>query len=413
MRVPTVIRLTLLRGLSAFLISVATVVCSVHAGETTLVIKGGSGEPGDKIKISDDANVSVSVGTNIITITLPDLDVRLRCGGPVDDEYCYLALDGAGDLADADFDGVPDAWDNCAGTPGAAWTDNKGCSNPDNDGKHGIEDACPFVAGPSSNDGCPLATYTVTPSISRGQGTISPATAQQITEGATATFTLSPDTDYEVDNVTSTCGGSLNTAETQFTTGSITKDCTVVVAFGSTVATPTGYCDTDVGGVSCLTSRTMDVWGKRPAYPQAENFIPIGKILSYPFTYGDGNAAVKGDVDVNSNQPNLLGGQMVRAWFSEKAGGPLLNNNVACEAQYSTGIFSLGWDDTSSTVCELGTDEAVYHLNFEVRCLSQRQIDNPNYDPDDPSSDEPEKVPECPDDSVRWDERYYFELANY
>lgn len=413
MRVPTVIRLALLKRLSALFIAVVATVCSAQAGETTLVIKGGSGEAGDTIKISDDANVAVSVGTNIITITLPDLDVRVRCGGPVDDEYCYLALDGAGDLADADFDGVPDVWDTCAGTPGAAWTDNKGCSNPDNDGKHGIDDACPFEAGPSSNNGCPLATYTVTPSVIRGQGTISPATAQQIAEGATATFTLSPDTDYEVGSVTSTCGGALNTAKTQFTTGSVTANCSVAVAFGSTVPSPIGYCDTNVGGVSCLTSRTMDVWGKRTSYPQAENFIPIGKILSYPFTYGDGNAGVSGDVDVNSNQPNLLGGQMIRTWFSEKAGGPLLNNNAACEARYTTAIFSLGWADTSGSVCALGKDEAVYHLNFEVRCLSTRQVANPNYDPDDPLSDEPETIPECPDDSVRYDERFYFELANY
>ena len=71
-------------------------------------------------------------------------------------------------------------------------------------------------------------TYAVTPSAGDG-GAISPSTAQTIAEGATTTFTVTPDSGYEIAAVGGTCGGSLS--GNTYTTNAITAACTVVATF--------------------------------------------------------------------------------------------------------------------------------------------------------------------------------------
>lgn len=72
------------------------------------------------------------------------------------------------------------------------------------------------------------STFTVTPSSSLG-GAITPGSAQQVPRGESATFTLLPDTDNEVSDVTGTCGGNLS--GTVFTTSAIQADCSVSASF--------------------------------------------------------------------------------------------------------------------------------------------------------------------------------------
>ena len=71
-------------------------------------------------------------------------------------------------------------------------------------------------------------TYAVTPSAGDG-GSITPATVQTITEGDTTTFTVTPDSGYEIAAVGGTCGGSLS--GNTYTTNAITAACTVQVTF--------------------------------------------------------------------------------------------------------------------------------------------------------------------------------------
>lgn len=90
--------------------------------------------------------------------------------------------------------------------------------------------------------------FTVTPSAGLN-GTISPATPQTVTGGATTSFTVTPSTGYTA-AVGGTCGGTLTGVT--YTTHPITADCTVVATFtGSyaitTVANPNGG-----GTVSCM-----------------------------------------------------------------------------------------------------------------------------------------------------------------
>ncbi|GIR70790.1 MAG: hypothetical protein CM15mP74_20410 [Halieaceae bacterium] len=67
------------------------------AANKTLTIKGSNADTGDTIQIPDTAEVSVQVADEGITITMPNLDLRLRCLGDVTaDGYCYVAAGGTG-----------------------------------------------------------------------------------------------------------------------------------------------------------------------------------------------------------------------------------------------------------------------------------------------------------------------------
>ena len=80
------------------------------AATKTLTIKGSNSDSGDTIQIPDTAQVNVQVADQGITITMPDLNLRLRCLGDVtDDGYCYVAAGGAlGMRADAAMLRMPD-----------------------------------------------------------------------------------------------------------------------------------------------------------------------------------------------------------------------------------------------------------------------------------------------------------------
>ena len=75
--------------------------------------------------------------------------------------------------------------------------------------------------------------YWVTPSVNGGHGTISTSTPQQVVEGGIVSFLLTPNVGYTLGTVNSTCGGTLNTQQSIFTTFAISQDCTVEASFVS------------------------------------------------------------------------------------------------------------------------------------------------------------------------------------
>ena len=84
-----------------------------------------------------------------------------------------------------------------------------------------------------ANVTCTTNTYTVTPSVSGGHGTISPDTPQTVNYNATQGFTLTPDTGYHiVTPVGGTCGGLLSAGT--YTTSAVTASCTVIASFAQT-----------------------------------------------------------------------------------------------------------------------------------------------------------------------------------
>ncbi len=71
-------------------------------------------------------------------------------------------------------------------------------------------------------------TYTVTSSVSGGNGTITPTSTQTVASGAQPVFTLAPATGYSA-AVGGTCTGTL--VGNTFTTSAVVADCTVIASF--------------------------------------------------------------------------------------------------------------------------------------------------------------------------------------
>lgn len=86
--------------------------------------------------------------------------------------------------------------------------------------------------------------YTVTASVSGGNGTVSPA-SQSVNGGQSATVTVTPALNYFAD-VNSTCGGNLS--GTTFTTGSVNAPCTVTASFSGQPAAVNGVCGSSNNG---------------------------------------------------------------------------------------------------------------------------------------------------------------------
>lgn len=72
-----------------------------------------------------------------------------------------------------------------------------------------------------------IDAHTVTASVVGGNGSVTPG-SQLVDHGDTATVTVTPDVRHHVDTI-SGCGGSL--AGTTYTTGTVTADCGITVAF--------------------------------------------------------------------------------------------------------------------------------------------------------------------------------------
>ena len=123
---------------------------------------------------------------------------------------------------DTDGDGMPDIWETANGLNPASAADGptlhaSGYSNLER-----------YLAG---------STRTVTPSAG-ANGSISPNTAQTVSSGNIAIFTVTPSAGY-VAIVGGTCGGNL--VGTTYTTSAITADCTVAATFPcKKLATPSG-----------------------------------------------------------------------------------------------------------------------------------------------------------------------------
>jgi len=87
--------------------------------------------------------------------------------------------------------------------------------------------------GSGSNSGSVdgQTTYTVTSSVNGDGGAISPSAAISVRQGATTSFTLTPNSGY-IPSIGGTCGGTLN--GNTYTTRAITADCTVEATFTQT-----------------------------------------------------------------------------------------------------------------------------------------------------------------------------------
>ncbi|MCQ4166627.1 kelch repeat-containing protein [Tahibacter harae] len=99
-----------------------------------------------------------------------------------------------------------------------------------------------------------LPRLTVTPSISAGTGTISPSLPQDVAQGDSIPFVLTPGSNFHIGAVTGSCGGSL--AGSTFTTAPVLTDCSVIVRFDQSTFTLT-YTAGANGSISGLTPQIV------------------------------------------------------------------------------------------------------------------------------------------------------------
>lgn len=92
--------------------------------------------------------------------------------------------------------------------------------------------------------GTATTTWTVTPKVTGGSGTISPSGAQTVNDGAIVAFTLAPASGYAIGSV-SGCGGSLS--GNVYTTGAVNSDCEVDATFSAQTVPVDGVCGADDG----------------------------------------------------------------------------------------------------------------------------------------------------------------------
>jgi len=369
-------------------LAIANAGTSVAQDTKTLTIKGSNADSGDTIEIPSSAEVSVVVGESGIVLTMPQLDVRLRClGEATANGYCYIAAGSGsgGALVDGDGDNVPDSWDTCPNTPSSATVINtSGCADIDGDGYYENNDDCPNQGGNVDTTGCPASTggasYTVTASAGAG-GTISPSGAVTVSSGATQAFEISPSSGYQINDVTGTCPtGSL--VGSTYTTGAVTADCTVVANF-SPLTDSTSYCsniptalqDTvicspNASGLFGSPGGNMDNWSQYTGYI-AEAQIPARKIVAYPFT---ANAAGQtGRIEFTTNSGRVRDNMTFKAWFSETPGGAVLDTAGGCsKTVVEPNPLYLGWQqnngDSSLFTCGLGAAERTLYMNVELAC---------------------------------------------
>ena len=369
-------------------LAIANAGTSVAQDTKTLTIKGSNADSGDTIEIPGDAEVSVVVGESGIVLTMPQLDVRLRClGEATANGYCYIAAGSGsgGALVDGDGDNIPDSWDTCPNTPDSATVINtSGCADIDGDGYYENDDDCPTQGGNVDSRGCPITsggtTYTVTSSAGAG-GSISPSGETQVSSGATQAFDISPSSGYQIDDVTGTCpAGSL--VGSTYTTGAVSEDCTVIANFSQTTNSSTYcsnipselegtvICNPNATGLYESPGGTLDNWGQYSGYI-SEAHIPARKIVAYPFT---ANAAGQvGQIKFTTNMGRVRDNMSFKGWLSETPGGPELDETGGCrERKTNPNPAYLEWSQASSTTnlnrCGLGAAERTLYLNVELAC---------------------------------------------
>nr|WP_296748237.1 S8 family serine peptidase [Thioalkalivibrio sp.] len=156
-------------------------------------------------------------------------------------------------------------------------------------------------------------------------GSISPE-SQTVPHGATATFTLTPDTGYSVNEVTG-CGGSLDGST--YTTGAITRACTVAASFAlNSHVAGNGY----VAGIIAPDAlNRVDRDTNDPAAPMIRNNFPeeaqsvlapalIGGFVAAPGTHSRFGA--EGD-EYDVYRVDLLAGQQIVLEFPDSSGADL------------------------------------------------------------------------------------------
>lgn len=190
------------------------------------------------------SHVYASSGSYTVTLTVTDdggatdsktafvtVEGRYRVGGTVSGlagSGLVLQLDGANDLAvtaDGAFSFAADLASGSAYAVSVATqpiSPRQTCTVANGSGEIAHADVGDVAVS------CTTTTWTVTPSVASGQGQIDPALPQTVTDGSSASFTLTPATGYHI-AAAGGCGGHLNGSV--YTTAAVSADCAVEASF--------------------------------------------------------------------------------------------------------------------------------------------------------------------------------------
>ncbi|MBN8726081.1 MAG: S8 family serine peptidase, partial [Xanthomonadales bacterium] len=198
-----------------------------------------------------------------------------------------------------------------------------------------------------------IVTHTVTPSVGTPSGTISPATPQAVNDGDTATFTLTADADFEVDNVGGTCGGTLT--GTSYTTNAVTADCTVVANFKAAqviapeaAITPTSLSLTAAEGASAsLPLNIANVGGGSLDFTITESAtasLPLEAVNPLALQSRDGRVSAGGVAPRANPEPSAV---VIDEGFANVAA--LFSSGGWIEGNHSAPVGSAKWAQCGGT----------------------------------------------------------------
>ncbi|GFO65098.1 InlB B-repeat-containing protein [Geomonas paludis] len=198
-----------------------------------------------------------------------------------------------------------------------------------------------------------LDTYLVTPA-SPVNGRIIPSSPQTVAYQGATTFTLVPDTGYQVASAAG-CGGTLN--GTTYTTGAITGNCSISASFTPiryTIATTSG----SGGSITCTPAATADYNGTVSCTALADSSYHIANVtvdtvnqpaaagtssFSYQFAAINANHDLRAGFAINSYTVSYTAGDhgtlTEAATQSVDHGG----STAAVSAVPATGYHFLGW----------------------------------------------------------------------
>lgn len=324
--------------------ALTALLCSamVDAAKTLVITSPGNNES-ETLVLPDDAQLEIDVTSEGIILTIPNVNIGVKCLGLASaPNTCTLTAGGGTLSADDDGDGVPNNNDNCEDTGGGELVDNTGCSiNQKDDDSDGV---------PNATDNCANTPVGAT------------VNAQGCSDAQS-----DPDSDGDgVPNSVDQCDDEAGPANN--------NGCPSTPPGGGSVDTSL-YCNgANTSLVVCSKNSNLDdIYASEAT---VERVIPRGKILALPFTIlnKSSESDVYGAVRMITDMPayGFVPGQpQVKFWYSTTPGGSPMDTTGKCSkfAQQADGAFY--WAQGSDPyACTLGSKSTtgVRYFNIAVAC---------------------------------------------